>query len=72
MFTGQHRQGDYETTGREGRSDRRGRPGRLDGAVDGDAASFMPHDHGFEKSIRGRVELVYVFTIYDMKMKMER
>jgi hypothetical protein len=71
-LAGEHRQRDHEATSREGRSDRRGRPDRLDEDVDGDVASFIPHDHGLEKSIRGRGELVYVFTIYDMEMKIQR
>jgi hypothetical protein len=71
-FAGEYRQGDHETTSRAGRSNRRGRAGRLDGAVDGDAAFFIHHEHGPENSIRGRVELVYVFTIYDMEMKIQR
>jgi hypothetical protein len=53
-LAGEHRQGDHETTSRAGRSDRRGRPGRLDGAVDGDAALFIHHEQAPEKSILGR------------------
>jgi hypothetical protein len=41
-LAGEHRQGDHEATCRAGRSDRRGRPDRLDENVDGDAASFVP------------------------------
>lgn len=71
-FVGQHRQGDHETTSRAGRSDRRGRPDRLDGNVDGNVAFSNLRGHGRAPSNRTREELVYVFTIYDMEMEIQR